>query len=387
MAVIKRESSILIQFRYRGVLCRETLRIPPTTANLKHAKLMDAAIQRDIALGSFDYRKYFPDSRTKTAVQFSERQSSGITVAEALRAYLEGVEGNLARSTFRDYRHCVEGQLIPAFGDLTLSRLTVAVIRAWIANQPMSPKRINNILIPLRGMLEDAFMDGVIERNPMHRIKNLPVETEEPDPFAPDEIARILAACEGQIRNLFQFAFYTGLRTGELIALEWGDVDVIKGVLKVRRNVVLKEAKTPKTKSGIREVLLLPPALGALKSQREHTELQGGRVFHNPRTGTPWETDWQIQESSWKPALRRAKVRYRYPYQTRHTYASMLLTAGEDPTWIARQMGHADWSMIRKTYARWIPDAKPEAGRRVVEMLQQQAATTGDHTVITEGTS
>ena len=246
------------------------------------------------------------------------------------------------------------------------------MIRQWITSQPLSGKRINNVLIPLRGMLEDAFLDGKIPRNPMERIKNLPTgnQGDNVDPFAPDEIERILTACrDPQLRNLFQFAFFTGLRTGELIALEWRDVDLWKGVVKVQRNIVLKQAKGPKTKSGNREVLLLPPALEALQAQRQHTELMNGRVFCNPRTRQPWETDGQIRKTAWQPTLKRAGVRYRYPYQTRHTYASMMLTAGEDPTWIAKQMGHADWGMIRKTYARWIQDANPTAGQRAAAML------------------
>jgi integrase len=48
----------------------------------------------------------------------------------------------------------------------------------------------------------------------------------------------------------------------------------------------------------------------------------------------------------------------------RHTYASMMLSAGENPAWIARQMGHADWGMIRRTYARWMPDVEPNAGEK-----------------------
>lgn len=84
----------------------------------------------------------------------------------------------------------------------------------------------------------------------------------------------------------------------------------------------------------------------ALKSQRGYTELEGAHVFHNPHTDKPWNSDNAIREGAWKTALKRAKVRYRYPYQTRHTYACLMLTAGENPAWIADQMGHADWGMI-----------------------------------------
>jgi integrase len=67
----------------------------------------------------------------------------------------------------------------------------------------------------LRAIFADAFSDGVIDRNPLDRIQNLSNRMEEPDPFTPAEIASILAAMEEQTRNLFAFAFWTGLRTSD----------------------------------------------------------------------------------------------------------------------------------------------------------------------------
>lgn len=76
-----------------------------------------------------------------------------------------------------------------------------------------------------------------------------------------------------------------------------------------------------------------------------------------------------IRKTLWAHALKRAEVRYRNPYQTRHTYASMMLSAGEHPMWVAQQMGHADWGMIRRIYGKWIPDADTQAGSRAVAMF------------------
>ena len=131
-----------------------------------------------------------------------------------------------------------------------------------------------------------------------------------------------------------------------------------------------EEAIRSKTRAGRREVKLLAPALAALTDQKPLTYLrQDGRIFLNPRTGEPWEGDQAIRKTLWTHALKRAKVRYRRPYQTRHTYASMMLTAGESPMWVANQMGHADWGMIRRTYGRWIPDATPDAGLKAVALF------------------
>jgi integrase len=74
-----------------------------------------------------------------------------------------------------------------------------------------------------------------------------------------------------------------------------------------------------------------------------------------------------IRKRMWTRILKKAKVRYRYPYQMRHTYASMMLMAEESPQWVATQMGHTDWTFTARTYSRFIPDDAPNAGQKAVE--------------------
>lgn len=74
-------------------------------------------------------------------------------------------------------------------------------------------------------------------------------------------------------------------------------MDWLQRSVRVRRASVRKQVKGPKTRSGERDVLLLAPALAALQAQRAHTEIFGAQVFHNPRTGEPWETDGQIRKT------------------------------------------------------------------------------------------
>lgn len=124
------------------------------------------------------------------------------------------------------------------------------------------------------------------------------------------------------------------------------------------------EAEVTKTAAGRRSVKLLRPALEALTAQKAHTFLADAEVFQNPRTLERWAGDQPIRKTMWHPAMKKAGVRYRRPYQTRHTYASMMLSAGEHPMWVAKQMGHSDWTMIARVYGRWIPTAEDDSGRR-----------------------
>jgi len=122
-------------------------------------------------------------------------------------------------------------------------------------------------------------------------------------------------------------------------------------------------AEMPKTKAGIRNVKLLGPARTALEAQKNHTYLADGPVFVFPRSGERWTGDEQIRKV-WARILKKAGIRYRRPYQTRHTYASMMLSASEHPMWVAKQMGHSDWTMIAKIYGKWMPEAAPDAGAK-----------------------
>lgn len=106
----------------------------------------------------------------------------------------------------------------------------------------------------------------------------------------------------------------------------------------------------------------------ALTSQQGFTLATKKHVFTNPRTGCRWSGDLVVR-APWARALKSAGIRYRRPYQTRHTYASMMLTAGESPMWVAQQMGHKDWTMIARVYGRWIKNAIPHAGDKAVSLF------------------
>ncbi|QDQ25623.1 site-specific integrase [Chitinimonas arctica] len=371
-------SSIEITFFYRGERCRERIRLKPTPANLKAAEKYKAAIEDSISKGTFNYLATFPES--SKAEKYVERKGQILTVEVFLDAWLERQRKHVKASTFDGYRKIMLNILIPNFGNLKLDALKRATIRGWCHSLECGNKRISNILSPLRIALQEAVDDELIEMNPLYgwsyKRKEAVKEDDDVDPFSPDEQAIILASIDGQFHNLVQFALWTGLRTSEFIALEWGDIDWRRGSFRVSRAKTLaaKDPEVPKTKAGKRDVKLLEPALTALKEQKQHTRLHpSNRVFLNPHTGLPWTGDQQIR-SFWTRALTQAKIRYRRPYQTRHTYASMMLSAGESPMWVAQQMGHSDWTMIARVYGRWIPDANPTAGNKALEVFVKTPA-------------
>lgn len=368
------EVSIEITFMYRGKRCRERLKLKPSSTNLKRAERHRAAILVAIENGTFDYAHTFPNS--KRAEQFAKRSGDVMRVGEYLTEWLGQKEKTLKASTLNDYVKTVNNHLIPAFGDITLTNLKRGDIRAWCADMDCSNKRIANLLSPLRTALQDAFYDDLIESNPIYGWKYTKQEGPKDkaahvDPFNLEEQRAILGALEGQAQNLIRFAFWTGMRTSELVALEWRDIDWTKQEVRVTRALTQasSEDETTKTASGTRSIKLLPDALIALDQQKQFTWELEGRVFHNPRTCEPWIGDQAIRRTLWMHALKRAGVRYRNPYQTRHTYASMMLTAGEPLAWLSSQMGHSNVLTTARIYARFIQSSQPEAGSLAVKLF------------------
>lgn len=367
------ETTIQIDFTYKTVRCRERIKLQPTPANLKRAELHRSAILDAIERGTFDYATTFPDSPNR--LLFAEYKGEGYKLEDWLETWLERQKKHLKSSTYDDYRKIVENTLVPEFGRTNLSDFKRSMMREWCDRQTCGNKRLANVQSVLRTALQDAMMDELIETNPLYAWKYVRKEAPEPeddiDPFDTEDQTAILNACrDPQHRNLIQFAFWTGLRTSELVALAWGDIDWRRGIVRISRakTQAADVPETPKTKRGTRDVKLLPPALEALNAQKAHSYLANGVVFLNPLHGKAWEGDQAIRNSAWTPAIRLSGVRYRNPYQTRHTWASMMLSADESPIWVAQQMGHSDTTMIFRNYGRWIKPKNDDSGQKAVDM-------------------
>jgi len=277
--------------------------------------------------------------------------------------YLDSLE--VAHSTKREYKKALNCYWTPVLGTEPINSIGYGRLKGVVAGTPWpSNKTRNNALVSLRGVFAYAVRDKLITENPALEIENRKHQTREPDPLTLAEIDAFLSACKEETeRNLFEVAFFSGMRTSELIGLWWSDVDWLSGIARVQRAFVRGKLKATKTEKA-RNVELTSRALAALKRQRAFTEAAGAEVFRNPRTGQPWQGDQDLRRR-WKVYLRGAKLRAREAYQTRHTFATLAIMAGANPVWVSRQLGHSDPMFTFRVYARWIDgaDKSRELGR------------------------
>ncbi len=371
------ETSYEIAFTYQGVRCRERVKLKPCPANDRRVSNHLGAILDAIDKGVFNYGVTFPNSKRRFL--FIETPGEAITIESYLDEWLEAQEKRLKSSSLEGYTKIINNLIIPQFKGKLLSEIKRIDIKNWVKDMSCSNKRISNILSVFRKAMQDAVDDELIENNPLYgwsfENKQAPKKESDVQPFSQEEQEAILSVLDGQARNMIQFFFWTGLRTSELVALDWQDIDWKRGSIFVTKALTQSadEIEEPKTNAGKREVKLLAPAMQALIEQKQYTYLKNHEIFQNPRTGERWTGDQAIRKTVWASALKLAKVRYRRPYQTRHTYASMMLTAGESIAWLSQQMGHSDWGMLRKIYAKYIHDAIPDAGNKAVEMFAEKA--------------
>lgn len=369
------KTSIEISFYFEGIKRRERIQLKPTAVNLDRAAQHRETILEAIASGTFNYETTFPNSRFVT--KNKEPEPEQLTLAAYLDQWLATKKPQIKTSTYFGYKKITEF-VNARIGHIPLEELKRKQLAEFAKTLDCGNKRISNILSLIRSALTEAVYFEIIEINPLHGWnykKNQPPKKAVIDPFSQEEQAAILAEMEGQHLNLIQFAFWTGLRTSELCAIEWGDVDWNKNIIRIERakTQYADEDETTKTLSSVRDVKLLAPAVDAIKRQKAFTFLEGDKIFHNPRTNTPWAGDQPIRKTCWIPALKKAGVRYRKAYQTRHTFASMMLSSGETLAWVSRMLGHSNVLQTARAYATWIPDTSPDAGLKAVEIFNPKA--------------
>lgn len=356
-------SAIRLKFTWQGQRRVETLDLEPNAANIKAARRILAQVCEAIAVGTYDPARFFPKAAETSAQTF---EAYGDEWLKTL---------TLAKSTRRSYRSALRGTWYPAFGAKRLAQLRHSDIAKAIGAKKAqaSGKTINNLLVPLREVLRAAVLDGEIARSPAEGVRNLPHQKPEPDPLDLEEMALVLAHMasrfDPQVANYFEFAFNTGMRPSELIALRWSRIDLRRGKARVDVARVDWEEKGTKTNT-IREVDLNDAATAVLARQKASSFLAGEEVFLNPATGIAWADEQVQRRRYWNPTLKALGIRQRDAYQVRHTYASLLLTGGVNPAYIARQLGHSKITTTLNTYARWIESAdKGAEARKANEIL------------------
>lgn len=255
-------------------------------------------------------------------------------------------------STMRDYRSSVNLYILPKFGNQPIKSITYLDVEEFKSELNCTSKRINNILVPMRSVFSMAFKSGIIENNIMLLVDNLRTDEPSINPLTIEEVKLVIENVHPHFKNSFITAFFAGLRFGEMAGLKWKNVYLERGIIHICETLVYGVEGRPKTKKSTRDIDLLLPVIEALEDQKRLTYGKSKYVFLD-MSGKPLKPD-HVREVIWKPALKKAGVEYRPMMQTRHTFATMMIDAGEDIGWVQKMLGHGSLQMIYTKYYSWI---------------------------------
>ncbi|HVT36135.1 MAG TPA: site-specific integrase, partial [Nevskiaceae bacterium] len=234
-------------------------------------------------------------------------------------------------------------------------------------DRPLSAQTVNHITGLLNMIMTEASIRYGFP-NPCTAMKRLKLRRGDIEPFTLQEAKKIIAAVREDFRNYFTLRFFTGMRTGELHGLKWSHIDYERRQILVRETFAKGRTDYTKTDGSQRDIDMSGVVMQALKAQELLTKSRSEYVFCT-RAGTPLD-EKNVTDRVWYPLLRHLQLKKRRPYQCRHTCATFWLASGENPEWIARQMGHTTTEMLFRTYSRYVPNLTRKDGSAFDRMLE-----------------
>ncbi|MGO1250875.1 Arm DNA-binding domain-containing protein [Psychrobacter sp.] len=383
MASIRsRRGKLFVDFRYMNMRCRETTNLTDTPANRKKLAKIIEKMEAEITLGIFDYATYFPKSeRAQEMNALADRAEACISRNPTFRQFSEIWYEEKKIEWRPSYRQKIkiilDKYLLPEFGgkavhaikkpDLLTFRSSLAKVRYGKDGQSsLSVARINQIMILLRMILEEASDRHEFEM-PYKNIKNLKQARPDVHPFTLSEVWLILKHVRADYKPYYTIRFFTGMRTSEIDGLKWDCINFDRREISIRGALVNGEMGPTKTLGSQRDIAMSQLVYDALLEQKARTYGKSEFVFCNSQ-GNPMEYR-NVNRRVWKPTLALLGLKHRRAYQTRHTAATLWLAAGENPEWIARQMGHSSTEMLFRVYSRYVPDITRQDGSAMDNLL------------------
>lgn len=305
----------------------------------QNRKLFESYANNDEFFKKFDIDDYIP------------------TILELCEEVLLEKESTLKGTSLRAYLSLYNSRIEPYFQDKLITEFKPKHVDIWYKTF----KDLRTIITCeaiLKPAFEKAILREYIETSPFIIKRPKTFSEYKIMPFTISEIKSILDNAPKRIKNLIGVAFYTGMRTGEVIGLKWKDIDFRQGTISVNRTITAGYEQTPKTASSLRVIDLISQCETYLKEQRKITGLNE-YVFLNSNF-MPYASSSSLNYT-WKKLLEKCKLEYRSIYQLRHSFASNMLSNGENELWVSNMMGHKSSETTRSKYSKYL---KIQRGRK-----------------------
>lgn len=193
-------------------------------------------------------------------------------------------------------------------------------------------------------------------------------EKQEQPHFTVDQLNKILAIAEEPWRTLFCISTLDGLRAGELLGPQWGDIDLDRGLLHIRRSAWYGKAQTTKTKSSETVLPIPAPLIAVLKAYQAQWKPNPQGWLFTTRNGRPPSSNKVVEYALW-PILDSLNIPRCGLHAFRHSHTALLLDTGATPKVAQRQLRHADARTTLEIYGHVVGDAHREAVEKLASLL------------------
>jgi integrase len=359
-----------------------------------------------VTLGSGKRKVFYGKTRKevqeKLKIVLHEQQQGTLvtsapqTVAQFLTDWLENTHRRRLRPrTYERYREAVYLHIVPSLGQIQLQKLTAQQVQAFYtkkADEGLAPATIIYYHSVLHNALDTAVKWGLVVRNVCDLVAPPRKERFEIQPLTIEQMQHLLVTLHGhKWEALFTLAMATGMRRGELLGLEWQDINFEAGRLQVRR--VLSRVPThmperehvyveaePKTQKSRRSVMIATFALVALKKHRVsqlEARVKAGQFWQEhdyvfcTLEGRHLHPNHVVEE--FKKLLTRAGLPNIRFHDLRHSAATLLLSLGIHPKVVQELLGHTQISITMDVYSHVLPDMQQDAMRQLDAALIKQA--------------
>lgn len=260
-------------------------------------------------------------------------------------------EKTLKTTSYLAYESLFRCRVKTYFSDMLINELKPKHIEKWYKSFTDSRTLITCESI-LKPAIEKAILREYIQSSPLIVSKPRLQSNYVLTPLSYEEILTLLNNSTSWFKNFIGINFFTGMRTGELIGLKWEDIDFQSYTIEINRTITKGFIQTPKTKSSQRVIDMLPECEKFLKAQEKITGLREF-VFISPVTNKHFLSSNSLVVE-WKKLLKKCNLKSRGIYQLRHSFASNMLSNGEDLLWVSSMLGHKNASVTLTKYTKYL---------------------------------
>ncbi|MEC1701571.1 tyrosine-type recombinase/integrase [Bacillus velezensis] len=344
----------------------ERIRTRPITSTRKEALELEAKLRRE-----------FQEERA--------RKSRSVSFPTLISIYLANCEIDSKPNYYQNQKYIINKHISDYFLKSDIQKIThreITNFRKHLMETGLSNKSVNNIMTSLSKIFDTAVHEEILKRNPCDNVKRLPLTRKKMKFWRPEEFKKFISLIpQDQLlfKTFYTVAFLTGLRCGEMLALQWKDIDKILLEIDVHKSCTWLDGQfvvtTPKTKNSIRRVSINKKLLKLLERWREAQE----ELFNELGIRHSHDTYiFQYKDTPSRKDIFSRKIKYFCKdsdltpirlHDFRHSHVALLIHQGEDYITIKERLGHGSVKTTIDVYGHLYPNKQKEMADKLDDLL------------------